>query len=299
GKSCRLRWINYLRPDLKRGAFSQQEEDLIVSLHQVLGNRWSQIAAQLPGRTDNEIKNFWNSCLKKKLRQLGIDPATHQPLSEAEQRPSEKVESPNASTNKNTTSAERLPARPVFDPFPFVVDLPITSTDAVENSSLTFYQQLLQNVRPSNQAHHFAGAAGFEMLQGPMPTMGFFDYPLSESHGNGETSSNSSNRNSSDGGGFQANSTVVVMENGPAGLDWDVAERKLETMMGYGQSNEMSSQGQESSGSPGWQQHVQSSEDYSSCFPATSLSRDLSEVCFDLYREELECELQGRFPLDS
>ncbi|XP_065859919.1 transcription factor MYB61 [Euphorbia lathyris] len=84
GKSCRLRWINYLRPDLKRGTFSHQEENLIIELHAVLGNRWSQIAAQLPGRTDNEIKNLWNSCLKKKLRQRGIDPVTHKPLSELE-----------------------------------------------------------------------------------------------------------------------------------------------------------------------------------------------------------------------
>lgn len=84
GKSCRLRWINYLRPDLKRGMFSQQEEDLIIRLHEVLGNRWAQIAAQLPGRTDNEIKNFWNSCLKKKLLKQGIDPNTHQPVIENE-----------------------------------------------------------------------------------------------------------------------------------------------------------------------------------------------------------------------
>ncbi|KAL8129339.1 hypothetical protein V2J09_018494 [Rumex salicifolius] len=68
GKSCRLRWINYLRPDLKRGAFSPQEEDLILHLHSLLGNRWSQIAARLPGRTDNEIKNFWNSTIKKRLK---------------------------------------------------------------------------------------------------------------------------------------------------------------------------------------------------------------------------------------
>lgn len=86
GKSCRLRWINYLRPDLKRGAFSQEEEDLIIHLHSMLGNKWSQIAAQLPGRTDNEVKNFWNSCIKKKLRQRGIDPATHKPLVEASNR---------------------------------------------------------------------------------------------------------------------------------------------------------------------------------------------------------------------
>ncbi|KAI4369474.1 hypothetical protein MLD38_017911 [Melastoma candidum] len=80
GKSCRLRWINYLRPDLKRGTFSQQEEDLVIELHAILGNQWSQIASHLPGRTDNEIKNLWNSSIKKKLIQRGIDPKTHKPL---------------------------------------------------------------------------------------------------------------------------------------------------------------------------------------------------------------------------
>ncbi|KAL5217506.1 hypothetical protein ABZP36_018190 [Zizania latifolia] len=83
GKSCRLRWINYLRPDLKRGTFSQEEEDLIIQLHSMLGNKWSQIAAQLPGRTDNEVKNFWNSYIKKKLRERGIDPTTHKPLADS------------------------------------------------------------------------------------------------------------------------------------------------------------------------------------------------------------------------
>ncbi|XP_019163813.1 PREDICTED: transcription factor MYB86-like [Ipomoea nil] len=79
GKSCRLRWINYLRPDLKRGAFSPQEEELIIHLHSLLGNRWSQIAARLPGRTDNEIKNFWNSTLKKRMKNSSSSPSTTSP----------------------------------------------------------------------------------------------------------------------------------------------------------------------------------------------------------------------------
>ncbi|KAK9670442.1 hypothetical protein RND81_13G202300 [Saponaria officinalis] len=79
GKSCRLRWTNYLRPDIKRGKFSPEEEQSILNLHSVLGNKWSAIATHLPGRTDNEIKNFWNTHLKKKLIQMGIDPMTHRP----------------------------------------------------------------------------------------------------------------------------------------------------------------------------------------------------------------------------
>ncbi|XP_062119514.1 transcription factor MYB123-like [Humulus lupulus] len=69
GKSCRLRWLNYLRPNIKRGNISEAEEDLILRLHKLLGNRWALIAGRLPGRTDNEIKNYWNSHLSKKINQ--------------------------------------------------------------------------------------------------------------------------------------------------------------------------------------------------------------------------------------
>ncbi|XP_019182453.1 PREDICTED: transcription factor RAX3-like [Ipomoea nil] len=70
GKSCRLRWLNYLRPNIKHGEFTREEDNIICALYLSIGSRWSIIAAQLPGRTDNDIKNYWNTKLKKKL--LGI-----------------------------------------------------------------------------------------------------------------------------------------------------------------------------------------------------------------------------------
>ncbi|XP_059624547.1 myb-related protein 315-like [Cornus florida] len=87
GKSCRLRWINYLRPDVKRGALSEMEENQIIQLHACFGNRWSKIASHFPGRTDNEIKNHWNTKIKKRLKILGLDPVTHKPIEETETNP--------------------------------------------------------------------------------------------------------------------------------------------------------------------------------------------------------------------
>ncbi|XWS48023.1 hypothetical protein CRYUN_Cryun13aG0036400 [Craigia yunnanensis] len=69
-KSCRLRWTNYLRPGIKRGNFTEQEDKMIIHLQALLGNRWAAIASYLPQRTDNDIKNYWNTHLKKKLKKL-------------------------------------------------------------------------------------------------------------------------------------------------------------------------------------------------------------------------------------
>ncbi|XP_012447247.1 transcription factor MYB1 [Gossypium raimondii] len=66
-KSCRLRWLNYLKPNIKRGHFAADEVDLIIRLHNLLGNRWSLIAGRLPGRTANDVKNYWNTHLLKKI----------------------------------------------------------------------------------------------------------------------------------------------------------------------------------------------------------------------------------------
>ncbi|KAG8066962.1 hypothetical protein GUJ93_ZPchr0005g16060 [Zizania palustris] len=80
GKSCRLRWVNYLHPGLKRGRITADEERLILQLHAQWGSRWSRIARSLPGRTDNEIKNYWRTYMRKmaqeaKKKKVGAAPA--------------------------------------------------------------------------------------------------------------------------------------------------------------------------------------------------------------------------------
>lgn len=106
GKSCRLRWTNYLRPDLKRGLLSNDEEQLVIDLHARLGNRWSKIAARLPGRTDNEIKNHWNTHIKKKLIKMGIDPVTHEPLNNESNDNHNVLNQSSSSANNNNNNSD-------------------------------------------------------------------------------------------------------------------------------------------------------------------------------------------------
>ncbi|XP_068642883.1 myb-related protein Hv33-like [Aristolochia californica] len=303
GKSCRLRWINYLRPDLKRGTFSQQEEDLIVSLHEVLGNRWSQIAAQLPGRTDNEIKNFWNSSLKKRLRQSGIDPSTHKPLSEEEEKDENrfKEKASRAKKQRNSSTDELGQAmflnpscdntinnltKSIFDPFS-VFELQTSTFDPIS----TFSNSLpLQNLRPSEQTHFDESSNLGSSL---VPNFSIYGYSnvaeVSDNSGimmgrnplflneTGENSINSSN-----GSSFAEFPATDLMGN--SGFTWD-SMIKPEPVFQC-QINEIKAHELRTAGS--WrdqeQKQIHYPEDYSN-FAMNSLSEDLTLANYDLFEE--------------
>ncbi|XP_047331974.1 transcription factor MYB8-like [Impatiens glandulifera] len=160
GKSCRLRWINYLRPDLKRGNFGEDEDDLIIKLHALLGNRWSLIAGRLPGRTDNEVKNYWNSHLKKKLIKCGIDPNNHSinnrptPYYSQERAKSQEINKPVLESNATIAGEETSHVVPDLN-------LKIELSDNLKVVEEKKEQELMTVAKEKIEGKHFATLALF------------------------------------------------------------------------------------------------------------------------------------------
>ncbi|KAF8033233.1 hypothetical protein BT93_D1981 [Corymbia citriodora subsp. variegata] len=147
GKSCRLRWLNYLRPNIKHGEFSDEEDRIIFSLFATIGSRWSIIAAQLPGRTDNDIKNYWNTKLKKKLmgmippsqRKLMIPPFSSSTPNNYQITPSSQLSSLPSLYRDCTASFYSPPSSNNRQPIPgleFSSSLPSSTTLLTDSSSL-------------------------------------------------------------------------------------------------------------------------------------------------------------------
>ncbi|KAJ7956190.1 Myb transcription factor [Quillaja saponaria] len=311
GKSCRLRWINYLRPDLKRGMFSLQEEDLILSLHQVLGNRWAQIATQLPGRTDNEIKNFWNSCLKKKLMKQGIDPTTHKPLiRDQAARVVKDDENLKKCTHNilyqgfSSTTSTLASMGPTF----LMCDSNTNSYDGGQNfmnniikpgfDPLMSYFEFQTGIDQSmNDQYVDQNQMGMHSSFGftSMPSLTNSDHGGTEYSDNNsasrissfllnhevkEGSSNSSNISTTyqAAAGFQMSNS---MEN-VAFSSWD-SDNKMDPLLQF-QLNAIKSDGLKTCSWEEGQLHTQNSVDFSS-YPLTSLSEDLTEENFDVFHQ--------------
>ncbi|XP_048533447.1 transcription factor MYB87-like [Triticum urartu] len=99
GRGCRARWLNYLRPGLKHGNFTPAEESIICEMYSKRGSCWSVIAAQLPGRTDLAVKNYWNGTISKRF---------HWASSAAAARRRRSVHRPSSSTTSDATKPEEL-----------------------------------------------------------------------------------------------------------------------------------------------------------------------------------------------
>nr|GMC89666.1 transcription factor RAX2-like [Ipomoea batatas] len=145
GKSCRLRWLNYLRPNIKHGDFSDQEDRIICSLYATIGSRWSIIAAQLPGRTDNDIKNYWNTKLKKKLMGIMLS-------SSSSSSPHHKTR-PNNPLPPSSSSPFNYNNYPITDPTNFPPQYAAATTFLMNNPSSSS-AAASNPVGPTIQTHH-------------------------------------------------------------------------------------------------------------------------------------------------
>ncbi|XP_043698729.1 transcription factor MYB4-like [Telopea speciosissima] len=127
GKSCRLRWMNYLRPNIKRGNYSREEEEIIINMHRALGNKWATIAAKLPERTDNEIKNHWHTSLKKRSKQILMESESKPQTSESSKQ--ESSEPSNLLPNTLPSIFQTLEEDSPLSPVPSLSDFSFSSTD--------------------------------------------------------------------------------------------------------------------------------------------------------------------------
>ncbi|KAF8045763.1 hypothetical protein N665_4459s0003, partial [Sinapis alba] len=200
GKSCRLRWTNYLKPEIKRGEFSSEEEQIIIMLHASRGNKWSVIARHLPRRTDNEVKNYWNTHLKKRLIEQGIDPLTHKPLA-SNTNPTHVTTSPENLHSLDASSSDKQYSR--SSSMPSMSRPPSSGTlntvpEAIQNGSLSCKKRFKKSSSTSRLLNKVAAKATSmkevlsASMEGTLSANTSFSSGFSEQIRNEEDSSNAS-----------------------------------------------------------------------------------------------------------
>ncbi|EOA19622.1 hypothetical protein CARUB_v10002949mg [Capsella rubella] len=195
GKSCRLRWLNYLRPNIKHGDFSEEEDMIIFSLFAAIGSRWSIIAAHLPGRTDNDIKNYWNTKLRKKL-----------------------LSSSSSSSSSHSSSAM---ASPYLNPNSQDVKRSLTPSVTIPSSS---YNPYAENPNQDPTKYLISNINGFEADDKQIFPYSNLNYPQ-------DLSLSDSNNNISGASGFLLNHNMCDHYNNHTSFSSDVNGKRSETMI--------------------------------------------------------------------
>ncbi|XP_004304464.1 PREDICTED: transcription factor RAX2 [Fragaria vesca subsp. vesca] len=226
GKSCRLRWLNYLRPNIKHGEFSDEEDKIICNLFASIGSRWSIIAAQLPGRTDNDIKNYWNTKLKKKLNQysmMGIIPhhfssLLHPQTSTSSSSPTSYRSSNNRTPSYYTHQARSFNGANLESHIPFSPSL-LCCTNTTTNAALQVGQDnfvgqpMMQHYQAKDNILMFGGTtteASCSSSDGSYGTTGYGEVQLGP-------------QNYFYNNGAEANNQKIMVSESGLGLDHDQA----------------------------------------------------------------------------
>ncbi|CAJ1830689.1 unnamed protein product [Sphenostylis stenocarpa] len=161
-KSCRLRWLNYLKPNIKRGDFSEDEVDLIIRLHKLLGNRWSLIAGRLPGRTSNDVKNYWSTYTRRKLQSHNKDNNVKQHDTESTLKPHEVIKPLPQALSK---TCPKLLQEKSINSFKDGVGEGATSSSGSGNWWETLLDEKEGNIAVNNKTCFFGGENGVFMLR--------------------------------------------------------------------------------------------------------------------------------------
>ncbi|GJX27117.1 transcription factor MYB90-like protein [Tanacetum coccineum] len=172
-KSCRLRWLNYLKPNIKKGDFEEDEIDLILRLHKLLGNRWSMIAGRIPGRTGNDVKNYWNTNIRSRSNKQNSEP-------KEDTSAMVTVIKPQPQTLSKTLTCNPPPAAPhdnAFDISSGLISSPMVSDDMIKE----YLDELHDDTEIGLSLDDHAMNSRVLDAEQKVGECSFFDFPLEES----------------------------------------------------------------------------------------------------------------------